>query len=82
MTYKKDRGGLFFPSPDIVKVAEIAESKILEAKIKDQLFSDGQILNQISVKAVSTCHAQYPEVCEAADHGKIHKYSLLKETVL
>ena len=82
LTFIKDRGGLMYVSSELVKIAEIAESKIQVAKMNDRLFSDRQILNRICLQTLSTCLTQHPEIFEKADHRELHKYSLMKETVL
>ena len=78
----KDRGGLTSASHELSKVAEIAESKIQDAKMKDKLFCDRQILNRICLKTVCTCMTEHLDIFKKADHGELHKYSLLRETAL
>ena len=78
LTFMKDRDGLTFASHQLSKVAEIAESKIQDAKTKDKFFSDRQILNWICLKTVSHLN----DIFKKADHGELHKYSLLRETAL
>ena len=60
----------------------VAESKIQDAKMKDKLFCDRQILNRICLKTVSTCMTEHPDIFKKADHGELHKYSLHRETAL
>jgi len=79
LTFMKDRGGLTYASHEISKVSEIAESKIQDAQMKDKLFCDRQILNRICLKTVSTCMTEHPYIFKKADHGELHKYSLLRE---
>ena len=82
LTFMKDRGGLTYASHELSKVAEIAESKIQDAKMKDKLFCDRQILNRICLKTVSTCMTEHPDIFKKADHGELHTYSLHRETAL
>ena len=60
----------------------VAESKFQDAKIKDKLFCDRQILNRICLKTVSTCMTEHPDIFKKADHGELHTYSLHRETAL
>ena len=60
LTFMKDRGGLTYASHELSKVAEIAESKIQDAKMKDKLFCARQILNRICLKTVSNLNDRTP----------------------
>ena len=82
LTHLKDKGGLLYPSEDLIKVCQVTESKIQNLKTNEQLFNDGKILHRICLKTTSTIITQYPGVFKAADHEAMHRYNLLKEASL
>lgn len=82
LTHLKDKGGLLYPSEDLIKVCQVTESKIENLKTNEQLFNDGKILHRICLKTTSTIITQYPGVFKAADHEAMHRYNLLKEASL
>lgn len=78
---RKDRGGLMYPSDDLIKICQVTESKIQDIRTNDKLFNDKQILHRINLKTVSTITTQYPGVYKHVDHDD-HRYNLLKQTAL
>ncbi len=78
----KDKGGLKYPSGDLVKVCQVTEKKIQELKTNQTLFNDKQILHRLCLKTTSTILTQYPDVMKSSDHENLHRYNLLKQTSL
>jgi len=74
---RKDRGGLIYPSKDLVKVCEISEKKIRETINNHNLFYNKNILHYLCVKVISTLTTQHPEILKNANHEAMHKYELL-----
>ena len=78
----KDRGGLMYPSADLVKVCQVTESKIQVFKSDQTLFNRSNIFQRICVKSTSTMLTQFPSVLKSSDHRNLHKYNLLKQISL
>ena len=74
----KDRGGLYYPSDDLIKVCKLAENALQGEMVKENFISNENILKKLGVK-VSTCvHTQHPNIFAAANHEAMHKYDLVK----
>ena len=70
----KDRGGLYYPSDDLIKVCKLAENALQGEMVKENFISNENILKKLGVK-VSTCvHTQHPNI----NHKAMHKYDLVK----
>lgn len=78
----KDRGGLMYPSADLVKVCQVTESKIQVFKSDQTLFNRSNILQRICLKSTSTMLTQFPKVLKSSDHQNLHKYNLLNQISL